>query len=160
MNFPYTLNQNNHEWWEQRGSMLNDIIHQMEPSERFQYAQLLGHLATVDNTVSKAEMAFFEQRLGATLLSPERKEQLRKQLNKKINLEKHLQTMHPRSIKLALRDIALMTMADREIDESERAVLKMVAKAAGLTEKHVDALLQWTVKGFHWMQEGYNALDI
>lgn len=140
--------------------MLHDIIHQMEPSERFQYAQLLAYLASVDNNISKPEMAFFEQRLGATLLSPERKEQLRKKLNQNLNLEKHLATMNPRSIKLALRDICLMTMADREVEESEREVLLKVAAAAGLTDKHVDALLQWSIKGFHWMQEGYNALDI
>ena len=53
-----------------------------------------------------------------------------------------------------------MTMADREVEPSERAVLIKVAAAAGLTDKHVDALFQWTIKGFHWMQEGYNALDI
>ena len=140
--------------------MLHDIVHQMEPSERFQYAQLLAYLASVDNSISKPEMAFFEQRLGATLLSPERKEQLRKKLSSNLNLDKHLATMNPRSIKLALRDICLMTMADREVEESEREVLLKVAAAAGLTDKHVDALLQWTVKGFHWMQEGYNALDI
>ena len=140
--------------------MLHDIVHQMEPSERFQYAQLLAYLASVDNSISKPEMAFFEQRLGATLLSPERKEQLRKKLNQNLNLDKHLATMNPRSIKLALRDICLMTMADREVDESERVVLLKVAAAAGLTDKHVDALLQWTVSGFQWMQEGYNALDI
>ncbi len=140
--------------------MLNDILHQMEPLERFKYAQLLGHLASVDSKISKVELAFFEQRLGATLLSPERKEQLRKQLNKKLNLDKHLESMNPRSIKLALRDICLMTMADREIDEDERAVLLKVATAADLTERHIDALLQWTVKGFHWMQEGYNAINI
>ena len=140
--------------------MLHDIVHQMEPSERFQYAQLLAYLASVDNSISKPEMAFFEQRLGATLLSPERKEQLRKKMSSNLNLDKHLATMNPRSIKLALRDICLMTMADREVEESEREVLLKVAAAAGLTDKHVDALLQWTVKGFHWMQEGYNALDI
>jgi len=140
--------------------MLHDIIHQMEPSERFQYAQLLAYLASVDNNISKPELAFYEQRLGATLLSPERKEQLRKKLNQNLNLDKHLAAMNPRSIKLALRDICLMTMADREVDESERAVLLKVAAAAGLTDKHVDALLQWTVSGFQWMQEGYNALDI
>ena len=140
--------------------MLHDIVHEMEPSERFQYAQLLAYLASVDNSITNLEMAFFEQRLGATLLSPERKDQLRNKLNKGLNLEKHLAAMNPRSIKLALRDICLMTMADREVDESERAVLLKVAAAAGLTAKHVDALLQWTVRGFHWMQEGYNALDI
>ena len=140
--------------------MLHDIVHQMEPSERFQYAQLLAYLASVDNNISKPEMAFFEQRLGATLLSQERKEQLRKKLSSNLNLDKHLAAMNPRSIKLALRDICLMTMADREVEPSEREVLLKVAAAAGLTDKHVEALLQWTIKGFHWMQEGYNALDI
>ena len=132
----------------------------MEPMERYKYAQLLGHLASIDNNISKEELAFFEQRLGSTLLSPERKEQLRNQLGKKLNLEKHLSTMNPRSIKLALRDICLMTMADREVETSEQVVLIKVARAAGLTERHVEALLQWTIRGFHWMQEGYNALDI
>ena len=70
-----------------------------------------------------------------------------------------LSKMQPRSIKLALRDICLMTMADREVDESERTVLIKVASAAGLSTTHVDQLLHWAVKGFHWMQEGYNVLD-
>tara|TARA_B100001287_G_scaffold269930_1_gene267972 strand:+ start:785 stop:1183 length:399 start_codon:yes stop_codon:yes gene_type:complete len=132
----------------------------MEPMERYKYAQLLAHLASVDNTISKEELAFFEQRLGATLLSPERKQQLRDQLGKSLNLKKHLKTMNPRSIKLALRDICLMTMADREVETSEQIVLIKVARAAGLSEKHVEELLQWTIRGFHWMQEGYVALEI
>ena len=44
--------------------MLHDIVHEMEPSERFQYAQLLAYLASVDNSITNLEMAFFEQRLG------------------------------------------------------------------------------------------------
>ena len=140
--------------------MLHDIIHEMEPSERFQYAQLLGYLASVDSNISTVELAFYEQRLGATLLSPERKQQLREGLKQGIDLDSHLASMTPRTIKLALRDICLMTMVDREVDETERAVLNIVAKAAGLPQQHVDKLLQWVVKGFHWMQEGYNVLDI
>ena len=140
--------------------MLHDIIHDMEPSERFQYAQLLAHLASVDDNISRVEMAFYEQRLGATLLSPERKQQLRESMNQPINLDSHLKKMKPRTIKLALRDICLMTMVDRDVDDSERDVLNKVAAAAGLSQQHVDRLLQWVVKGFHWMQEGYNVLDI
>ena len=68
--------------------------------------------------------------------------------------------MNPRSIKLVLRDICLRTMVDREIDDSERAVLDKVAQAAGLSKAHDDNLLSWTVKGFNWMHGGYNALDI
>ena len=51
-------------------------------------------------------------------------------------------------------------MVDRQIDDSERAVLDKVAQAAGLSKAHVDNPLSWTVKGFHWMQGGYNALEI
>jgi len=140
--------------------MLHDIVHEIEPAERFLYGQLLGYLASIDGSISKIEMAFFEQRLGATLLSPERKQQLRENLNKKLDLDSHLKKMNPRAIKLALRDICLMTMVDREIDASERAVLLKVATAAGLSPMHVDLLLEWVVKGFHWMQDGYNVLNI
>jgi uncharacterized tellurite resistance protein B-like protein len=140
--------------------MLHDIVHEMEPSERFQYAQLLAHLASVDNNISKVEMGFFEQRMGATLLSPERKQQLRDNMKQNLDLNSHLKKMNSRSIKLALRDICLMSMADRDIDKSERVVLIKVAEAAGLSEQDVDSLLQWAVKGFHWMQDGYNVLKI
>jgi hypothetical protein len=101
--------------------MLHDVIHEMDPSERFQYAQLLAYLASVDGEISRIEMAFYEQRLGATLLSPERKQQLRESMLQQLDLDAHLAKMQPRSI--------------------------------------VDQLLNWTVKGFHWMQEGYNVLD-
>ena len=140
--------------------MLHDIIHDLEPSERFQYAQLLAHLASADSSISRAEMAFYEQRLGATLLSPERKQQLRDKMHESLNLDSHLKKMEPRTIKLALRDICLMTMVDRDIDDSEREILNKVATAAGLSKQYVDRLLQWVVKGFHWMQEGYDVLDI
>jgi len=140
--------------------MLHDIIHDLEPSERFQYAQLLAHLASADNNISRVEMAFYEQRLGATLLSPERKQQLREGMHKSLNLDAHLKKMEPRTIKLALRDICLMTMVDRDVDDSERDILNKVAAAAGLSTQYVDRLLQWVIKGFHWMQEGYDVLDI
>ncbi len=93
------------------------------------------------------EIHWSSRRLGSTLLSPERREQLPEQLNQPLNLEAHLAKVNPRSIKLVLRDICLRTMVDREIDDSERAVLD-------------NNLLSWTVKGFHWMQGGYNALEI
>tara|TARA_B100001989_G_C24304747_1_gene347536 strand:+ start:110 stop:433 length:324 start_codon:yes stop_codon:yes gene_type:complete len=106
------------------------------------------------------ETHWSSRRLGATLLSPERREQLPEQPNQTLNLEAHLAKMNPRSIKLVLRDICLRTVVDRQIDDSERAVLDKVAQAAGLSKAHVDNLLSWTVKGFHWMQGGYNALEI
>jgi len=94
------------------------------------------------------ETHWSSRRLGSTLLSPERREQLPEQLNQPLNLEAHLAKVNPRSIELVLRDI------------SERVVLDKVAQAAGLSKAHVDNMLSWTVKGFRWMQGGYSALEI
>jgi len=140
--------------------MLHDILHEIAPEERFRYAQLLACLAQVDASITRAELSFFEQRLGASLLSPERRQQLREYLLKPLDLDKLLSQMQPKTIKLSLRDACLMTLADREVDDKERALLEKVGKAAGLTPGHVDRLLRWVIEGYHWMQKGYTELEI
>ena len=140
--------------------MLHDILHEIAPEERFRYAQLLACLAQVDASITRAELSFFEQRLGASLLSPERRQQLREHLLEPLDLDKLLSQMQPKTIKLSLRDACLMTLADREVDDKERALLEKVGKAAGLTPDHVDRLLRWVIEGYHWMQKGYTELEI
>ena len=140
--------------------MLHDIVHEMDPAERFRYGQLLAHLASSDRNVTRDEMAFFEQRLGATLLSPERRQQLRESLSVDLDLESLLSSMQPRTIKLALRDACLMTLADRKIDKEEKDILMRVGQVAGLESKQVDLLLDWVVEGYHWMQSGYEKLEM
>jgi len=140
--------------------MLHDILHEIAPEERFRYAQLLACLAQVDASITRAELSFFEQRLGASLLSPERRQQLREYLLEPLDLDKLLSQMQPKTIKLSLRDACLMTLADREVDDKERALLEKVGKAAGLTPDHVDRLLRWVIEGYHWMQKGYTELEI
>ncbi len=140
--------------------MLHDILHHLDPAQRWGHAKLLAHLATADGRVSRDELAFFEQRLGASLLSPERKEQLRELLIETPELEECFEGMDGRGIKLALRDACLMALADRDINDEERVRLLNVAKKIGMTEKNVDELIDWVVKGYHWMQEGYDLLSI
>jgi len=105
-------------------------------------------------------MSFFEQRLGATLLSPQRREQLRQCLNVDVDLTGLLGAMQPKTIKLALRDAAMMTLADRHIDDDEKKILLSVGGVAGLGEADVDKLIAWVIKGYHWMQEGYDQLGL
>ena len=78
--------------------MLHDILHDLAPEERFRYAQLLACLAQVDASVTRAELSFFEQRLGASLLSPERRQQLRECLSKPLNLDRLLAQMQQKTI--------------------------------------------------------------
>jgi hypothetical protein len=140
--------------------MLHDIVHDLDPEERYRYGQLLAYLASADRNVTREEMSFFEQRLGATLLSPQRREQLRKCLNVDIDLTGLLGGMQSKTIKLALRDAAMMTLADRHIDDDEKKILLSVGGVAGLGEEEVDQLIAWVIKGYHWMQEGYDQLGL
>jgi hypothetical protein len=140
--------------------MLHDIVHDLDPEERYRYGQLLAYLASADRNVTREEMSFFEQRLGATLLSPQRREQLRQCLNVDIDLTGLLGGMQSKTIKLALRDAAMMTLADRHIDDDEKSILLSVGGVAGLGEKEVDQLIAWVIKGYHWMQEGYDQLGL
>jgi hypothetical protein len=140
--------------------MLHDIVHDLDPEERYRYGQLLAYLASADRNVTREEMSFFEQRLGATLLSPQRREQLRQCLNVDVDLTGLLGGMQPKTIKLALRDAAMMTLADRHIDDDEKKILLSVGGVAGLGEADVDKLIAWVIKGYHWMQEGYDQLGI
>jgi hypothetical protein len=35
-----------------------------------------------------------------------------------------------------------------------------VAKKIGMDSNNIDELIDWVVKGYHWMQEGYDLLSI
>ena len=140
--------------------MLHDILHHLEPDQRWGHAKLLAHLAAVDGRVSKDEMAFFEQRLGASLLTPERKAQLRETLIQPESLDTCMEGMNGRAVKLALRDACLMALADRDIGDEERIRLIAIAEKVGMSAKEVDELIAWVVKGYHWIQEGYDLLSI
>jgi uncharacterized tellurite resistance protein B-like protein len=140
--------------------MLHDILHHLSPAQRWSHAKLLAHLAAADGNVGRDELAFFEQRLGASLLSPERKAQLRESLIETPELEECMEGMDGRAVKLALRDACLMALADRDISENEKLKLIGIADRVGMSEKQVNELIDWVVKGYHWMQEGYDLLAI
>ena len=53
-----------------------------------------------------------------------------------------------------------MTLADRKIDKEEKDILMRVGQVAGLESKQVDLLLDWVVEGYHWMQSGYEKLEM
>jgi len=53
----------------------------------------------------------------------------------------------------------MMAAADGTVDEDERDALEDISEHLGLKEDAVDMLLQWTVKGYKWMKEGYELLD-
>ena len=139
--------------------MLPDIIHKLPRDERFAYARLLAYMTRVDNELSVAEMAMFEQRLGNALLSPNQREMLRLSLKNPPTLESCLEGMGEEAGRLALRDSVLMAAADGTVDEDEREILEEIAAHFGLVDDAVDRLLQWTIEGYNWMDSGFELLN-
>lgn len=139
--------------------MLPDIIHTLPRDERFAYARLLAFMTRVDNELSVAEMAMFEQRLGNALLSPKQREMIRLSLKNPPTLESCLDGMGEEAGRLALRDSVLMAAADGTVDEDEREVLNEIAAHFGLVDNAVEQLLQWTNEGYNWMNSGFDLLN-
>jgi len=139
--------------------MLPDTIHKLSREERFSYARLLAFMTRVDNELTVDEMAMFEQRLGTALLSPKQRELIRHALKSPPSLEECLAGLSDEAGRLALRDSILMAAADGNVDDDEKAVLLEIIAHLGLPEESLDKLLKWTVKGYNWMQSGYDILN-
>jgi hypothetical protein len=139
--------------------MLPDTVHKLPREERFAYARLLAFMARIDNELTVDEMAMFEQRLGTALLSPNQREMIRAALKNPPTLEECLADLHGEAGRLALRDSVMMAAADGTVDEDERDALEDISEHLGLREDAVDELLQWTIKGYKWMKEGYELLE-
>lgn len=140
-------------------SMLPDTVHKLPREERFAYARLLAYMARIDNELTVDEMAMFEQRLGTALLSPNQRDMIRASLKNPPTLEECLQDLSGEAGRLALRDAVMMAAADGNVDEEEQDALEDIAEHLGLKEDAVAQLLQWTVKGYKWMKEGYELLE-
>lgn len=139
--------------------MLPDTVHKLPREERFAYARLLAYMARIDNELTVDEMAMFEQRLGTALLSPNQRDLIRASLKNPPSLEECLEDLSGEAGRLALRDAVMMAAADGNVDEEEQDALYDIADHLGLKEDAVAQLLQWTVKGYKWMKEGYELLD-
>jgi uncharacterized tellurite resistance protein B-like protein len=139
--------------------MLPDTLHTLPQAERFAYAKLLAHVTRIDDELTIDEMAVFEQRLGTALLSPSQRKEIRGFLKDPPALDECLSELGPVSGRLALRDATLMTAADGHVDPRERVVLDHIAESVGLSADTVDALLEWVLRGYDWMQDGLDLLN-
>lgn len=139
--------------------MLPDTVHKLPREERFAYARLLAYMARIDDELTISEMAMFEQRLGAALLSPDQRDVIRDELRNPPSLEACMENLSGEAGRLALRDAVLMAAADGNVDEDERDALEDISEMLGLREDAVEQLLRWTVNGYKWMKEGFDILE-
>ena len=114
--------------------MLPDALLSLSEEQRRRIASILVLVAAVDGTLVREEMAAIESAMGAMMLHPESREEVRQLLTEPPELDGVLESMEPAAIRLALRDGALLASADGDYDEKELWILRKISAAGGLSE--------------------------
>lgn len=123
--------------------MLPDALLALGEEQRRRIACTLVLVAAADGTLVREEMAAIESAMGAMLLHPESREEVRQLLTSPPDLQSILDGMELAAIRLALRDSALVASVDGDYDEKELEVLQQIAEAGELTEKELSLILDW-----------------
>jgi len=130
--------------------MLPDALLALGEEQRRRIACTLVLVAAADGTLVREEMAAIESAMGAMLLHPESRSEVRQLLTSPPELESILEGMEIAAIRLALRDGAIVASVDGDYDEQELAILQRIANAGNLSEKDLSAILDWVSE--NWKQ--------
>ena len=82
------------------------------------------------------------------MLHPESREEVRQLLTQPPDLDSVLEGMETSTIRLALRDSALLASVDGDYDKAEIKVLTSICEAAGLEKKDLNNILEWVSKSW------------
>ena len=123
--------------------MIPDALLALGEEQRRRIACPLVLVAAADGTLVREEMAAIESAMGAMLLHPESREEVRQLLTSPPDLQSILDGMEMAAIRLALRDGALVASVDGDYDEKELEILQQIADAGELTEKELSMILDW-----------------
>jgi tellurite resistance protein len=134
--------------------MLPDALLSLSEEQRRRIASILVLVAAVDGTLVREEMAAIESAMGAMMLHPESREEVRQLLTEPPELDGVLESMEPAAIRLALRDGALLASADGEYDEKELWILRKISAAGGLSEQELSEILDWVSQNWRVAAQG------
>ena len=68
--------------------------------------------------------------------------------------------MEVSSIRLALRDAALLASVDGDYDDAELAALRKICDAAGLSEKELSKILDWVADYWKMSANGRSIISL
>ena len=86
--------------------------------------------------------------MGSMMLHPESREEVRQLLTQPHDLDSVLEGMETSTIRLALRDSALLASVDGDYDKAEIRVLTSICEAAGLEKSDLNNILEWVSKSW------------
>ena len=123
--------------------LLPDAALALAEEQRRKIACTLVMVAAADGALVREEISAIESAMGLMMLHPESREEVRQLLTQPPDLDSILNGMEVSSIRLALRDAALLASVDGDYDEAELAALRKICDAAGLSEKELSKILDW-----------------
>lgn len=123
--------------------LLPDAALSLSEEQRRKIACTLVMVAASDGALVREEISAIEAAMGAMMLHPESREEVRQLLTQPPELDSLLEGMETAAIRLALRDAALLASVDGDYDEAELSALQKISDAAGLKKKYLSEILDW-----------------
>ena len=126
--------------------LLPDAALSLSEEQRRKIACTLVMVAAADGALVREEISAIESLMGAMMLHPESREEVRQLLTQPPDLDSILDGMEKSAIRIALRDSALLASVDGDYDKSELEALKKISEAAGLSKKNLSEMLDWVTE--------------
>lgn len=128
--------------------LLPDAALSLSEEQRRKIACTLVMVAAADGALVREEISAIESLMGAMMLHPESREEVRQLLTQPPDLDSILDGMEKSAIRIALRDSALLASVDGDYDKSELDALKKISDAGGLSKKNLSEILDWVTESW------------
>ena len=128
--------------------LLPDAALSLSEEQRRKIACTLVMVAAADGALVREEISAIESLMGAMMLHPKSREEVRQLLTQPPDLDSILDGMEKSAIRIALRDSALLASVDGDYDKSELEALKKISDAGGLSKKNLSEILDWVTESW------------
>lgn len=140
--------------------LLPDAALSLSEEQRRKIACTLVMVAAADGALVREEISAIESLMGAMMLHPESREEVRQLLTQPPDLDSILDGMEKSAIRIALRDSALLASVDGDYDKSELEALEKISDAGGLSKKNLSEILDWVTESWKMGAVGRSIISL
>ena len=140
--------------------LLPDAALSLSEEQRRKIACTLVMVAAADGALVREEISAIESLMGAMMLHPKSREEVRQLLTQPPDLDSILDGMEKSAIRIALRDSALLASVDGDYDKSELEALKKISDAGGLSKKNLSEILDWVTESWKMGAMGRSIISL
>ena len=140
--------------------LLPDAALSLSEEQRRKIACALVMVAAADGALVREEISAIESMMGAMMLHPESREEVRQLLTQPPELDSILEGMEKSAIRIALRDAALLASVDGDYDDAELTALRRISDAGGLSKKNLSEILDWVAESWKMGSLGRSIISL